>query len=197
MNPELCLMWWSCWGFSFHRLSNLQCGFVRDCHPFLPGPGPVYWCIYSPMRHHRPDGHEFEQAPGDGDGHGSPACCSPWGRKESATTERVNWTEGPCELCRGDLFGFVASWLLGLASAISHLAGLPHWSFFSPAGMSRAPAISTVAPARTSFSFQHARPSLSLPVEAKGPLGRGGTGKARKETVANFSSAPLLPAASL
>ena len=33
---------------------------------------------------------EFEQAPGDGDGQGSLACCSPWGRKESDTTERVN-----------------------------------------------------------------------------------------------------------
>ena len=30
------------------------------------------------------DGHEFEQAPGVGDGHGSLACCSPWGRKKSA-----------------------------------------------------------------------------------------------------------------
>ena len=33
--------------------------------------------------HHRFDGHEFEQAAGDREGHGSPACCSPWGRKES------------------------------------------------------------------------------------------------------------------
>ena len=28
---------------------------------------------------HQPDGHEFEQAPGDGEGQGSLACCSPWG----------------------------------------------------------------------------------------------------------------------
>ena len=35
--------------------------------------------------HHRPDGHEFEQALGDGQG--SLACCSPWGRKESYMTE--------------------------------------------------------------------------------------------------------------
>ena len=32
---------------------------------------------------------EFEQAPGDGEGQGSLACCSPWGRKESDTTERL------------------------------------------------------------------------------------------------------------
>ena len=43
--------------------------------------------------HHQLDGHEFEQAPGVGDGQGSLACCSPWGRKESDTTEQLNWTE--------------------------------------------------------------------------------------------------------
>ena len=32
--------------------------------------------------HHRFDGHEFEQAPGIGDGQGSLACCSPWGHKQ-------------------------------------------------------------------------------------------------------------------
>ena len=37
--------------------------------------------------HHRLDGHEFEQAAGGGDGQGSLACGSPWGRKESDTTE--------------------------------------------------------------------------------------------------------------
>ena len=43
--------------------------------------------------HHWLSGHEFEQAPGVGDGQGSLVCCSPWGRKESDTTERLNWTE--------------------------------------------------------------------------------------------------------
>ena len=42
--------------------------------------------------HHRLDGHEFVQAPGAGDGQGGLACCSPWGRKESDTTEWLNWT---------------------------------------------------------------------------------------------------------
>ena len=36
------------------------------------------------------DEHEFEQAPGAGDGQGSLACCGPWGRKELDTTERLN-----------------------------------------------------------------------------------------------------------
>ena len=43
--------------------------------------------------HHRLYGHEFEQALGIGDGQGSLACCSPWGHKESDTTEWLNWTE--------------------------------------------------------------------------------------------------------
>ena len=40
--------------------------------------------------HHRLDGHEFEQAPGAGDGLGSLVCCSPWGHKESDKTEQLN-----------------------------------------------------------------------------------------------------------
>jgi len=40
--------------------------------------------------HHRLNGHEFEQAPGDGEGQGSLACCSPWGHKESDMTEQLN-----------------------------------------------------------------------------------------------------------
>ena len=34
--------------------------------------------------------HEFEQTPGDGEGRGSLACCSPWGRKELDMTEQLN-----------------------------------------------------------------------------------------------------------
>ena len=37
--------------------------------------------------HHRLNGQEFEQAPGDGDGQGSLVCCSPWGHKESDRIE--------------------------------------------------------------------------------------------------------------
>ena len=37
--------------------------------------------------HHRLNGHEFEQTPGDGEGQESLACYSPWGHKESDTTE--------------------------------------------------------------------------------------------------------------
>jgi len=40
--------------------------------------------------HHRLDGHEFEQAPGDGEGQGRLACCSPRGHRESDMSEQLN-----------------------------------------------------------------------------------------------------------
>ena len=40
--------------------------------------------------HHKLNGQEFEQAPGDGEGQGSLVCCSPWGHEESEMTERLN-----------------------------------------------------------------------------------------------------------
>ena len=40
--------------------------------------------------HHWLNGQEFEQALGDGEGQGSLACCSPWGRKESDMTKQLN-----------------------------------------------------------------------------------------------------------
>ena len=43
------------------------------------------WC-------HRLDGHEFEWTPGVDDGQGGLVCCNSWGRKESDTTEQLNWT---------------------------------------------------------------------------------------------------------
>ena len=43
--------------------------------------------------HHRLNGQEFGWTPGVGDGQGGLACCSSWGRKESDTTEQLNWTE--------------------------------------------------------------------------------------------------------
>ena len=40
--------------------------------------------------HHQLNGHEFKQTPGVSDGQGGLACSSPWGCKESDTTERLN-----------------------------------------------------------------------------------------------------------
>ena len=63
--------------------------------------------------HHRLEGHESEQAPGDGEGQGSLACCSPWNRKESDTTEQLNnkndevkWVEHPVTLDSNKIFYF-------------------------------------------------------------------------------------------
>ena len=39
--------------------------------------------------HHQLNGHEFEQALGNGEEQGSLVCCSPWGHKESVTTEQL------------------------------------------------------------------------------------------------------------
>ena len=40
--------------------------------------------------HHRLNGHEFEQAPGDDEGQGSLTCYTPWDHKETDTTEQLN-----------------------------------------------------------------------------------------------------------
>ena len=42
------------------------------------------------MVRYRLNGHEFEQTQGDSEGQGSLACYSPWGCKESDTTQQVN-----------------------------------------------------------------------------------------------------------
>ena len=69
--------------------------------------------------HHLLDGYEFEQAPGVGDGQGSLACCSPWGRKESDTTELYRVLVAPCGLYNhgewsSESMGLVALWPCGI-----------------------------------------------------------------------------------
>ena len=44
--------------------------------------------------HHQLSGQKFEQTPGDSEGHGSLACCSPWGHKDSDMTEWTTTSEG-------------------------------------------------------------------------------------------------------
>ena len=63
----------------------------------MTGNGMVGW-------HQWLDGHEFEQAPGVGDGQGGLACCSPWSRKESDTTEWLNWTELNLQQWQNDFY---------------------------------------------------------------------------------------------
>ena len=50
--------------------------------------------------HHRLKGYESEQTLGDGGRQGDLACCSPWGHRESDTTEILsNYKKGSCMLC--------------------------------------------------------------------------------------------------
>ena len=62
--------------------------------------------------HHWLKGHEFEQAPGDGEGQGSLSCCSPWGHKELGTTEWLNNNKrlrrSPCKTFRVRWFSRIA-----------------------------------------------------------------------------------------
>ena len=57
--------------------------------------------------HHQLDRHEFGWTPGVGDGQGGLACCKSWGRKESDTTEWLNWTELNNEWCWASFHMFV------------------------------------------------------------------------------------------
>ena len=47
------------------------------------------------------NGHKFEQTPGDSEGQGGLVSCSPWGLKESDTTERLNNNKAGSYLIQG------------------------------------------------------------------------------------------------
>ena len=47
--------------------------------------------------HHQCNEHELGQTPGDGEEQGGLVCCSPWGRKESDTTERLRTQAHVCQ----------------------------------------------------------------------------------------------------
>ena len=59
--------------------------------------------------HYRYNTHEFEQAPGVGDGQGGLVCCTPWGHKESDMTEQLKWTELKVPPCLPMAYGFLTS----------------------------------------------------------------------------------------
>ena len=56
--------------------------------------------------HHWFNGRESEWPPGVGNGQGGLACCDSWGRKESDTTERLNWSELKIQRKKTDLIYF-------------------------------------------------------------------------------------------
>ena len=61
--------------------------------------------------HHWLNRHEFEQAPGVGNGQGSLACCSPWGCKELDTTEQLNWTRDWTMATMTELILILKDWI--------------------------------------------------------------------------------------
>ena len=82
--------------------------------------------------HPRLNGQEFEQALGVGDRQGSLMCYSPWGRKESDTTERLNWTletvwqcltklniHPPCVHACSVMSSFVILWIVAQQAPLS------------------------------------------------------------------------------
>ena len=51
--------------------------------------------------HHQLNGHESEQAMGDGEGQGSLEYCSPWGHKELDRTEQLNSNNSIIKMRKG------------------------------------------------------------------------------------------------
>ena len=66
--------------------------------------------------HHCLNGREFEKTPGDGEGQGNLACCSPWGCKESSTTEGLN--NSNTDFLRKDLLSYLTK-IMGKPSLYS------------------------------------------------------------------------------
>ena len=68
--------------------------------------------------HHQLNGHEFEQAPGVGDGQGSLVGCSPGGHKESAMTEQLS-TQYSSVRSLSHISFFVTPWTAALGAPLS------------------------------------------------------------------------------
>ena len=71
--------------------------------------------------HHQFNGHEFNQALGDGEGQGSLACSNPWGRKKLDTTSFPGSSVGKESICNaGD-----PSWISGSERSPGEGIGYP------------------------------------------------------------------------
>ena len=76
-------------------------------------------------QHHQLDGCEFEWTPGVGDGQGGLACYSPWGHKESDTTEQLNWLTD--EIISGKQASSVTVSTFPCGKSFSWVTGYLYW----------------------------------------------------------------------
>ena len=80
--------------------------------------------------HHQLNGHEFEQAPGDGGGQESLECFSLWGRKEQDTTEGLNdnwWLSGEESACHAGGLHLIPGSGISLEEGIATHSGILAW----------------------------------------------------------------------
>ena len=97
MFPHLFVMKWWCWGWNSNTLATHAKSWLigkysdarRDWGQEEKGTTEDEMAGW----HHWLNECEFEWTPGVGDGQGGLACYDSWGRKESDTTERLNWSE--------------------------------------------------------------------------------------------------------
>ena len=71
-------------------LRRWDCFLLPECNEHFAISYLVRFDIKLVGWHHRHNGHEFEQTPGDSEGQGSLVCCNSWGHKELDRTERLN-----------------------------------------------------------------------------------------------------------
>ena len=115
--------------------------------------------------HYQLSGHEFEQVPGDGEGQGSLVCCSPWGFKESDTTEQLNTATHlhtcVCSVAQSCPILFDSMSAASLAPLIMEFSSQEYWSAlpFPPPGDLSDPGIEH-ASLRSSASLTMAGRSL-------------------------------------
>ena len=96
-------IYWKDWCWSWN--SNIL---ATWCEELTPWKRPWWWERLKAGReeddlgsdgcHHKLDGHQFEKAPGVGDGQGSLMYCHPRGRKESDMSEQLNWLMSSLDL---------------------------------------------------------------------------------------------------
>ena len=123
----------SSFSVKFFCLFILFMGFLRqECwkkNQFQRRAMPRMFKLLHSFTHHQLNGHEFEQALGDGEGQGSLAFCSPWGHEESDTWLNNNTVCKEC-LTKGSQLGrdlesviYVDIWLRSALKGIATAKG--------------------------------------------------------------------------